>query len=714
MSDLADLRLHVRIDEGEGPVIVLLHGINSTADDLRPLIDELGPHYRVIAPDLLGFGESPKPVGLDYSTDQQVQVLHATLEELGFAERFLLFGYSLGGVIAVRYAASHPGRLRRLFLLSTPFYLPPEAYSRRGFGVEYAQAMLFTWLWKVVGRQKEHDTAAYGLAAGPLRSAAEDFLRATDLSEHWDVMARTLENAISQSTMVDDLPRLTVPTVFALGVRDPIVRPDQTLALQRMKPDLEVRRILGLTADHLLIKSTPERVAAEVLRDEAATLNIGLRTGAGTPLVLLPDLQETWQVWRATADELAVDHDVVAVDLLGAGESPTPLTSAYTLEDHAGAVLATARDEFGDRPFQVAGRRFGAAVALACASADPQAVSRVVAISPLLPDTTHGPGGPALAELEAARDSLLAIARDERVQRITNERVERQLVPAVRSMSGLLDTSMPRLVNQLTTPVRFLLPGPSTEVPGWLAARAEADPAAVSIDSTPGIANPERSPELVAAAVRGRPLPPVTVNPDPVLPRRGSEPISDALGRLNTRLLVRGGLEALLGLLLLLWPGGLPVELVTVALAGWIGVQGVQTLGGALGLRQRGRPWLAWAGLGVLGIGFALALVAGALFAARLVVWIIVVGAALRGLALLAVAAKAGQTPGRRWVLVLDGVLSLAIAIAVLSWPPLGARLLRFSVGGYLAASGLGRVGYAHRNHTAARARLRQYLTQAG
>lgn len=56
--------------------------------------------------------------------------------------------------------------------------------------------------------------------------------------------------------VLGDLPKLTMPTVFALGVRDPIVRPDQTLALQRIKPDLEVRRIMGLTADHVLITST--------------------------------------------------------------------------------------------------------------------------------------------------------------------------------------------------------------------------------------------------------------------------------------------------------------------------------------------------------------------------------------------------------------------------------------------------------------------------
>jgi pimeloyl-ACP methyl ester carboxylesterase len=703
--------LHVRIDEGEGPVIVLLHGINSNAGDLRPLIDQLGSGYRVIAPDLLGFGESPKPLDIDYSTDDNVAVLDATLTDLGITNRFLLFGYSLGGVIAVHYAATHPERLRRLFLLSTPFYLPPEAYSKSGFGLEYAQAMLFTWMWKVIGRQKDRDTPVYELAAGKLRSVAEDFMRAGDISQHWDIMARTLENTISRATIIDDLPKLTMPTVFALGVRDPIVRPDQTLALQRIKPDLEVRRIMGLTADHVLITSTPERVAAEILRDEVDTLNIGQRIGNGKPLVLLPDLQETWRAWQEAIPALSIDHDVVALDLLGFGDSPAPLASPYTLDDHAAAVLATARKAFGDQPFQVAGKGFGADVALACAAADPHAVSAVVAISPLLPDPTHAEHDPATAQLLAAKDTLLASARDERMQRITNERVEREVVPAVRSMNALVATAAMQLVCQLHTPVRFVLPGASTQVPDWLTARALAEPGLVRVDSTPGIAKPERSAELVVAAVRGNPLPPVTVNPESFVVRgRRTDPVSALLGGLNARLMLRGGFQALLGLPLLLWPGTIPIPLVTAVLAVWIGIEGTQTLVGAIGLKRRGQGWLTWAAIGMLGIIFALALLAGGLFALNLMVWIIMIGAGLRGAALLLVALKASRTPGRRWVLVLDGLLSVAIAVALLIWPLLGARLLRYAVGGYLTASGVSSLAFAYGNHQAARTRVRNYL----
>jgi len=710
-TDVADLRLHVRIDEGQGPVIVLLHGINSNADDLRPLIDLLGSSYRVIAPDLLGFGESPKPVDIEYSIDEHVKVLDATLTDAGVNSRFLLFGYSLGGVIAVRYAATHPDRLRRLFLLSTPFYLPPEAYDKRGFGVEYAQAMLLSWMWRVIGRQKDRNTPVYKLAAGKLRAQAEDFMRAGDISEHWDIMARTLENTISQSTFIDDLPKLTMPTVFALGVRDPIVRPDQTLALQRIKPDLEVRRIMGLTADHVLITSTPERVAAEILRDEIDSLNIGLHTGQGAPLVLLPDLQETWRTWEDAAGALGVDHEVVALDLLGFGDSPAPLASRYTLDDHAAAVLVTGRQVFGDRPFQIAGKGFSAAVALACAAADPHAVSGVVAISPLLMDPSGADGDPAVARLLASRDTLLASARDERMRRIANERLEREVVPAGRSLNALIAAPASDLVGRAATPIRFVIPGTTKDVPGWLAAQAEAEPGRITVDTTPGIANPERSSDLVVAAVRGNPLPPVTMNPDSsLLGSVRKDPITAQLGGLNVRLLLGGAWQLLLGLPLLLWPGPLPTELVTTVLAVWLGIEGIQTLVGAIGLKRRGRSWLTWAAIGAVGILFALAVLVGSALAIRVVGTIIMIGAALRGLALLIVAAKAERTPGRRWVLVLDGLLSLAIAIALFTYPPLGARLLRYAVGGYLTVSGISSLAFAYGNHRATQNRIKEYL----
>lgn len=194
--------------------------------------------------------------------------------------------------------------------------------------------------------------------------------------------------------------------------------------------------------------------------------------------------------------------------------------------------------------------------------------------------------------------TLIVSGRDERMQRIANERVEREVVPAVRSMNGLIATPTGRLVSQLKTPARFVIPGASSQVPDWLEARAAAEPGLVKVDSTPGIANPERSSELAVAAVRGDPLPAVTVNPDSYGARSArKDPISAKLGGLNARLLLRGLLQVLLGLPLLLWPGPLPTELVTATLVIWLGIEGTQTPG------RGDRPEAPRSGLARLGSG---------------------------------------------------------------------------------------------------------------
>ena len=128
----SDYELAVRIDtRADGPIVVLLHGLNSDATDWQPVIDDFPMDYRIIAVDLLGYGESPKPVDIDYSCADHVAAIHNTLAKLDLGDQFLLVGYSLGGDIALNYAATYPEEVRRLFLLSAPFYLSAEGLQPR-------------------------------------------------------------------------------------------------------------------------------------------------------------------------------------------------------------------------------------------------------------------------------------------------------------------------------------------------------------------------------------------------------------------------------------------------------------------------------------------------------------------------------------------------------------------------------------------------------
>ncbi len=102
---------------GDGPVIALIHGITSTSDTWRELLPLLAERHTVVAPDLLGHGDSAKPRG-DYSLGAYAAGLRDLLLALGH-ERATVVGHSLGGGVAMQFAYQFPERCERLALISS-------------------------------------------------------------------------------------------------------------------------------------------------------------------------------------------------------------------------------------------------------------------------------------------------------------------------------------------------------------------------------------------------------------------------------------------------------------------------------------------------------------------------------------------------------------------------------------------------------------------
>jgi len=121
MTELNYLELHGdRIayrDAGRGPALLLIHGMAGSSVTWRALIPQLSKNYRVIAPDLLGHGESAKPRG-DYSLGAFAVWLRDFLDELG-VDRATIVGQSLGGGIAMQFAHQHRDYCERLVLIGS-------------------------------------------------------------------------------------------------------------------------------------------------------------------------------------------------------------------------------------------------------------------------------------------------------------------------------------------------------------------------------------------------------------------------------------------------------------------------------------------------------------------------------------------------------------------------------------------------------------------
>lgn len=113
------------IEEGDGPLVVLLHGFPESGFSWRrqlPALAKAG--FRAVAPDMRGYGQSPKPQGVDaYRMSEIVEDIHALVQQLG-STPFVLVGHDWGAFAAWYFAMTHPHLLRKLIILNVPHPAP--------------------------------------------------------------------------------------------------------------------------------------------------------------------------------------------------------------------------------------------------------------------------------------------------------------------------------------------------------------------------------------------------------------------------------------------------------------------------------------------------------------------------------------------------------------------------------------------------------------
>ena len=102
---------------GKGPVLLLVHGMAGSSETWCHVMPALAKRFTVVAPDLLGQGESDKPRG-DYSLGAHANLLRDLLDALGHS-RATIIGQSLGGGVAMQFAYQFPERCERLVLVDS-------------------------------------------------------------------------------------------------------------------------------------------------------------------------------------------------------------------------------------------------------------------------------------------------------------------------------------------------------------------------------------------------------------------------------------------------------------------------------------------------------------------------------------------------------------------------------------------------------------------
>lgn len=107
---------YVYLEGGEGEPLLMLHGFGANKDNFTAIARHLAPHYRLLLPDHIGFGESSHPENVDYAPPAQAARLRAFMQALGITS-FHLAGHSMGGQISLIYSSLYPSDVKSLWLI---------------------------------------------------------------------------------------------------------------------------------------------------------------------------------------------------------------------------------------------------------------------------------------------------------------------------------------------------------------------------------------------------------------------------------------------------------------------------------------------------------------------------------------------------------------------------------------------------------------------
>lgn len=126
----------------DAPALLLLHGFPSSSRMYEPLLGRLADRWRLIAPDLPGFGHSsaPAPTGFAYTFDHLAEVMNGFVDILGLG-RYTLLVQDYGGPVGFRMAMAHPERLEALIIQNAVAHesgLGPLWQTRRAFWADRA------------------------------------------------------------------------------------------------------------------------------------------------------------------------------------------------------------------------------------------------------------------------------------------------------------------------------------------------------------------------------------------------------------------------------------------------------------------------------------------------------------------------------------------------------------------------------------------------
>lgn len=262
----AGQRIHYR-DQGQrgGPAIILVHGANASLHTWEPLVERLGPDYRVVTLDLPGHGLTGATPDTDYSAEGMMEAVDVVAAKLGL-DHFILGGNSMGGWVAWRYALAHPDRVDALLLLDAsgmPLRKGEKAPpSNIGFRVlEYP-----------FGRWLATQITPRMLVEESLRGSVEkqEIVDDAMIDRYWELLRfpGNREATVMRAKMDREpavaarVGEIRAPTLILFGDRDRVINPSAALTFHERIAGSEMLIEKGI--GHLPMEEAPDQTAAAI------------------------------------------------------------------------------------------------------------------------------------------------------------------------------------------------------------------------------------------------------------------------------------------------------------------------------------------------------------------------------------------------------------------------------------------------------------------
>jgi pimeloyl-ACP methyl ester carboxylesterase len=233
-------RIHYYVG-GDGPPLVVVHGVASRAADGALIYRALMPRHRIYALDLLGYGDSDQPRDADYSVPMQAGVVRGFMDAMQLRSADLL-GISMGGWVALKVAADQPERVRRLVLVSSAGVAFRTSLHERSFSADSLDELRAS-----IALQTDRKVPEFIL---------RDLLRQAR-KKAWVVRRSMAAMLTRHDTLDGKLQRVRMPVLLVWGTNDRIVPISVAAAMQRELPQARLVRLEG--CGHLAIVECRDR-----------------------------------------------------------------------------------------------------------------------------------------------------------------------------------------------------------------------------------------------------------------------------------------------------------------------------------------------------------------------------------------------------------------------------------------------------------------------